>query len=373
MKRSIKLGKYLGIDIYVHYSWLILLAVLTWGLATGWFPENNPGYHKVMYWGAALISTKLLFLSVLLHEMAHSYIAKKNGITVKSITLFLFGGMAGINEQKLTPGKELKMSIAGPVMSLALAALFYFISRADTFFLLDVSATYISRLNLVLAIFNMVPGFPLDGGRVFRAIVWSVTKDFKKATEMATTAGKAFAYFLIFIGLISIFSAGISAIWLVLIGLFLLMLSTLSYDQVVIRDALTGKRIQEFARKRYKSINPHATLQSAYETLKKTDKKMLPVMDGKKINGIIKINQILNKDKDTWGTLRAKDVMTPASRMPKSKPNTHAYKAFVLMATRGLDFLPVNNQVVFLEDLMRYVKLKVTKERLSKSGFTLTS
>jgi len=195
MPGSLRLGKIAGIDIYAHWSWFIILVLLTWSLASSWFAQLFPGWAATIYWIAAFISALLLFVCVLVHELAHALVAQTFGLTVKNITLFIFGGMASIEEDMQRPGVEFRVAIAGPIASFLLAVVAFLLalslrgSNASAEAVLD----YLAVANLLLGGFNLIPGFPLDGGCILRSIIWKVTGDCKKSTCIASSVGQACA------------------------------------------------------------------------------------------------------------------------------------------------------------------------------------
>ncbi|HII72243.1 TPA: CBS domain-containing protein [Candidatus Woesearchaeota archaeon] len=375
MNHSIKVGRYLGIDVYLHYSWFFIFALLAWALATGFFPQQFPGYSEAEYGVLGLVSSLLLFVSVLLHELSHSVVARRNGMKVDRITLFFFGGLAGLHEQKFTPKTEFRMSIAGPMMSLVISMVFLIVYNTVEFFYVSAIAAYLYRINMILAIFNLVPGFPLDGGRVLRSIVWYWTKDFKKATRIATMGGKIFAYVLIFLGLGSIFSGAYGGLWFILIGFFLLLLSTLSYQQVEIKDALAGRKVKQFLIKRFAVFDADMSLKQALAKYFLSDaQEAYPVVKDGKFAGMIMFKDVQSINKRDWMRLRIHEVMMPARKAGRVRLNTGAYTALAMMLKKGLPLMPVFEKkrmvgLVTRDSILRYVKMKEKKEKLEKMGF----
>ncbi len=198
LSRSIPLGRILGIPLGLDYSWFLIFALVTWSLAGSYFPEQYPGWTTELYWTVGLATSLLFFGSVVLHELGHSAIALRNGIPVRSITLFIFGGVAQIGREPGSPGVEFRIAIAGPIMSFALAGLFGALGWFGASIApLAALGTYLAYINGSLGLFNLIPGFPLDGGRVFRAVLWKVTHSFRRATEIAGGAGHLFAWLFI--------------------------------------------------------------------------------------------------------------------------------------------------------------------------------
>ena len=196
MPGSLRIGKIAGIDISIHVSWLIILVLLTWSLATGWFAAFYPGWSSLTYWVVSLLAALLLFVSVLLHELAHSLVARRRGLPVKNITLFIFGGVSNIEQEPTSAGVEFQMSLVGPLMSLLISGLsfllFVIIGRGTS--PLAAILQYLAAANALLGLFNLIPGFPLDGGRVLRSIIWKISGSLSTATRIATVVGQAIAY-----------------------------------------------------------------------------------------------------------------------------------------------------------------------------------
>ena len=260
-KESFSLGHYKNINIEVHFSWFFVVILLTYSLATAFFPLYFQNFTKAEYWIISVIAALLLFLSIFLHELSHSLTALKNKIPIDKITLFFFGGVSSMDDSNITPNKEFKIAVAGPLFSFILAVLFYGISIYFTNKYVYAISFYLTRLNLMIALFNLVPGYPLDGGRIFRAIVWKITKDMRKATKYAATAGKLFAWTLIFLGVFIIISTNnFSGLWYIVLGLFLVYLANASYQQVVLRDILSKVNIEEIITKEITPINYELSL-----------------------------------------------------------------------------------------------------------------
>ena len=239
MKGSLSLGKVLGIPIQLHVSWFLIAILITWTLASGYFPQEYPGWQAATYWLVGAVTAALFFASVLIHELAHSVLALREKVPVKSITLFIFGGVAQIGSEPPTAGAEFRIAIAGPVSSLGLAAIFGGLGAAlGDSAVLAAPLAYLGRINLMLAVFNMIPGFPLDGGRVLRAALWALGGNFQNATKWASRAGRAVAYGFILVGVGQVLLGGglLNGLWIVFIGWFLNNAAESSYQQVVLRD-----------------------------------------------------------------------------------------------------------------------------------------
>ncbi len=225
MYHSLHLGKIAGISLEINASWLIILVLLTVSLALGWFPAAVPGLPQGAYWGLGLIAAVLLFVSVLAHELAHSLVANARGLPVKSITLFIFGGVSNLEKEPRTPGSEFQITIVGPLTSLVIAVICWFIHNALLGVSLPAAAVfgYLAITNALLTVFNLIPGFPLDGGRLLRSILWKATGNLRTATRWATRVGQVIAWLFILAGIWLFFTGNfLDGLWLGFIGWFLL-------------------------------------------------------------------------------------------------------------------------------------------------------
>ncbi len=235
MPGSLHLGKIAGIDIYIHFSWLIIFVFLTWSLATGWFPQLYPGWSTATYWLVSAVAALLLFVSVLLHELAHSFVARARGLPVKNITLFIFGGVSNIQQEPTSPGVEFQVAVVGPVVSLLIGFVAYLLMlplRGSNSPLQGI-LFYLGVTNILLGIFNLIPGFPLDGGRVLRSIVWKASGSLLRATRVATIVGQIIAYLFILLGIWLFFGGNVlNGIWFGFIGWFLLSSAQSANSQV---------------------------------------------------------------------------------------------------------------------------------------------
>ncbi|KPL06415.1 hypothetical protein AMJ71_09735, partial [candidate division TA06 bacterium SM1_40] len=266
MLRRIGLFRLFGIQVSLNYTWFIIFALITWTLAVRYFPSTYPGLSPWVYWLVGAVAALLLFVSVLFHEFSHSLVARRSGLPIKEITLFIFGGVAQMGEDVKDPRTELKMAVAGPAASVLLAVLF---GASAAFFYITVGRsplvavlTYVATLNLILTFFNLVPGFPLDGGRVLRALLWMRTNDIRQATRIASAVGQGFAILLILLGVVSFLSGQlVSGVWLVLIGLFLKQAAELGYRQVMVRRSLMGIKVRELMTAEVVAVDPSLTLE----------------------------------------------------------------------------------------------------------------
>jgi Zn-dependent protease len=305
MPGSLRLGKIAGIDISIHMSWLIIVVLLTWSLATGWFPLNYLGWSTLTYWLISLLAAMLLFASVLLHELAHSLVARRRGLQVKNITLFIFGGISNIEHEPKSPGVEFQMAFVGPLTSLLIAGASYllmFVMQGGSSPLAAILA-YLALTNGLLGLFNLLPGFPLDGGRVLRSIIWKLSGNLRTATRAAALVGQMIAYLMILTGLWLLFGGDvIDGLWIGFIGWFLLSGAQSASSQVVLETLLKGVTVGEV-------MNANPVMVPANMSLQKlVDDLLLPhgwrsafVMQLDQLVGLITLRDIRHIPREHWG------------------------------------------------------------------------
>lgn len=339
MNNSIKLFRIFDIDINLHISWWFILALLSWSLATGFFPESYPGFSNMAYWVVGILSSLLLFASVLMHELSHSLVAQLRHVKVESITLFFFGGVAGITREDMKPSSEFLIAIAGPLFSLFLAGMFFLASITAASVLWVAVTHYLALINLILALFNLIPGYPLDGGRAFRALLNWYYNDLKKATEIAVTVGKFFALFLIFTGIISMFT-GIGGLWFVLIGGFLYFIAGMSYEQVVLKETLKKVKVTELMDKEFFVANPEMKMYDFVNKHYNDEISSYLVMDYK-FSGILNMKAVEKMTVSMQKKVKLEDLAIPLKKIKKVNINDNAYSAFKKFSEQGMDILPV--------------------------------
>ncbi|OHW63266.1 putative zinc metalloprotease Rip3 [Andreesenia angusta] len=306
MKNSITIGKVKGIDIEINISWLVVFGLVTFTLAMSFFPANYPEWSSFARWSLAAIMAIALFGSVLLHELSHSVVSIGLGIDVKKITLFIFGGVAQIEREPDDPVKELKIAIAGPMMSLAIAITTLVASRllslveAPEF--VTVPITYIANVNLILAFFNMIPAFPLDGGRVLRAAIWKAKGDIEVATRIASAAGGVFGYLIIFLGIFLALTGNIvNGIWFVFIGWFINQASQSSYQNLIVNDIFGKIKVRKFMSENPVTVNSSISIKDMVEDyIYKYKYSSFPVKSRDRVIGIVNIERIKSTQRDSW-------------------------------------------------------------------------
>ncbi|MBT3835725.1 site-2 protease family protein [Candidatus Woesearchaeota archaeon] len=338
MAKSLKVLRIFGIDVRLHYSWWFIFLLLTWSLATAYFPEFYQDASSLTYWLMGLSAAVLLFLSVLLHELSHSMVARAKNIKVESITLFFFGGVAGITKEDMKPSSEFLMAIAGPLFSLFLGVIFFLIHTYNGNGIVSAITQYLYQLNFILAAFNLVPGFPLDGGRAFRAILYAYYKDLRKATKIASTVGKIFAAFLIIIGVVGIFSNQGGGLWFILIGGFLYFIAGVSYQQVLVRQVLSKIKVSKLMNKKFKTLSPKMKLDTF---MKSNPEKESYIVQGKGFKGILDLQALETLPSTLQQVVKLEQISRPLSQIKTLSKNETAYQAFRKIALQKLSAIPV--------------------------------
>ena len=345
MTSSIKLGRIFGIPVGLHYTWFIIFILVTLSLAQLFFPNQYPGWGAATYWVLGVVTSLLFFGSVLVHELAHSVVARRFGVPVRSITLFLFGGVASITREVKQPVQELLMSIAGPLSSLALAGLFAAVAAAVRNIAEPVAAAagYLAMINLLLAAFNMLPGFPLDGGRVFRSIVWAITGNYERATRIATGLGQAFAYLFIIAGIFLALTGNLgNGIWLALIGWFMDNAASSSYRQVRLKESLRGYTAADLMRSQCTAIPTGVSLETLVDTrILPEGQRCFMVTDGDDLKGMVTLHEIKRVPRDQWRSTRVEDAMTKVDALHAVSPDEDAYAVLERMDGNDVNQIPV--------------------------------
>jgi len=344
---GVPLGKYFGIPVRLHWSWFIIFVLVTWILGASYFPGTYPGWNRVTYWGIGAATSILFFVSVLLHELAHSRVAQAAGMQVKSITLFIFGGVSQIGQEPGKPAVEFRMAIAGPGTSLVLGGIFWaiFFAARHSVEPLAGLAFWLGYINVALAIFNLIPGFPLDGGRVLRSILWWRSGNVRSATRTASTIGRGVGFLFIFGGIALIFlnrSYWLNGIWLALIGWFLDNAAVGSYRQVALQDMLQGHTVSEVMTRDCQAIPPTATVeQTVHDYILNSGRRCFPVVEDGQALGMVTLHNIKGIARELWPKKTVREVMTPLDKVKSVGPNDGLSTAMQLLNDDDLNQLPV--------------------------------
>jgi Zn-dependent protease/predicted transcriptional regulator len=349
MKAQIKLGRIFGVQIGLHYSWFIIALLIMLSLA-GQFRAQNPAWSDGLRWGLAVITALAFFASIVAHELSHALVAKARGLPVRSITLFALGGVAEIEKEAVDAKTEFWMGIAGPIMSFVIGVICLGAAIAlgwspPEFPQQPVPAMlmWLGYINIVLAIFNMIPGFPLDGGRVLRAIVWWITGNAQRATTIAARVGQVIAFLMIIYGLLQFFrGAGLNGLWIVFIGWFLLSASRESYAQVAITEGLRGVRVGDVMSRDFLTVDGYSNIQTFVEEhLARTGRRCFVVVVNGRPEGIITPTEITAVQRARWPYTTVADVMRPLDEVKTVAPDTPLSDALEVMSKQDLNQLPV--------------------------------
>jgi Zn-dependent protease/predicted transcriptional regulator len=339
---GLRIGRILGIPIYVHASWMIIFVLITMSLAMQ-FTQEHPQWSLVQHWAVGIATSLLFFASVLFHELSHSMVARIYKIRVISITLFVFGGVARIAREPAKAIQEFNIAIAGPLASLFLAAGFY--SLTLFFPYAQMTGALAARLwqtNAALALFNLLPGFPLDGGRIFRAIVWGVTKDFSRATKVAGTSGKVVAYGLIVFGAwYAMRGQWTSGLWLAFIGWFLLNAAQESVAQVAIREALSGLHAADVMSHEVPTVPRNMSLEEYGQEVARTGRRCHLVTTEDRLVGMINVHALNSVARDEWGHMSVQGVMIPREKVLWAKPEEPLLGLLERLVSADVNQMPV--------------------------------
>lgn len=347
MGRGIRVARLFGIDIAIHPSWFIILVLLVWSLGANVFP-NAYDWSQATYWTVAVVAALLLFASVLAHELAHSLIARRQGIPVRSITLFLLGGVASIEREPATPGQEAIMASAGPLTSLIIGggtlAIGWAFQEPQT---VSAILIYLGGVNILLGLFNLLPGFPLDGGRVLRAIIWRRTGSFDRATRAAARTGTALGYLLILAGvLLAITVALVSGLWIGFIGWVLVQASQTTLAFTIAEQRLLHVPVTRVMTAPRGWIPSVVTLEAAaHDYFLGLDARCLPVgHPDAEFEGIVCLTDLQQSERSRWGHDRVHEVMVPREKLAQVGPHASAADALRLMNERDV------NQVAVIDE-----------------------
>jgi Zn-dependent protease/CBS domain-containing protein len=369
---SLSLGKIAGIDIRIHWSWLVIFFLLVWSLSEGFYKDIvDEDWSRSTRWVAGTITTFLFFLSVLLHELSHSLVAKRLGLPVSSITLFIFGGVSALTDEPRSAGDEFKIAIVGPLTSFALGilsgAIFIAIALGgQSESVPGVMSAYLAFINVVLGVFNMLPGYPLDGGRVLRAGLWAKSRNMIKATRWAATAGTVLSYGLIGFGVISALAGGImGGIWMIVIGWFLRNTSEQAYQQLLLRNTLEGRRVSEILNTGFESAPPDiSAAQLVNDYILRRSQRCVPIVVADELLGIVTMTDLRRIPPEEWPTTSAFRAMTPREKLHSVSPEDDLTAVLQAMTEHEIHQIPVLERgrdflgFVTRADLLRLIQIR---------------
>lgn len=376
MPGSIRIFRIAGIDIYINFSWIIILVFLTFSLATGWFAALYPGWATATYWLVSFIAAILLFGSVLLHELAHSFVARARGLPVKSIVLFIFGGVSNIEREPGSPGVEFQMAFVGPLTSLVIGVICYLLLLAMRGSNSPIAAIlgYLAVTNILLGIFNLIPGFPLDGGRVLRSIIWRISGNLVTATRVATVVGQVIAYLFILIGIFFFFTGNfLDGIWLGFIGWFLLSSAQSAGTQTMLRTSFQGVTVSQIMNSSPMTVPANISLQRlVHEYFIPQGLRSALVMQGDQLAGLVTLSDIRHVPQEQWSQTPVGYIMIPLERLHTVTPDQQLNDVLPLMTGRDVNQLPVVQDgrlvgILSRDAIMRFLEVR-RDQRLDRAA-----
>jgi Zn-dependent protease/CBS domain-containing protein len=366
-----RLGRLGGIDIVVHWSWFLIFFLLTWSLAEGLFRHDYPGWSTAAIWLAGAATSLLLFVSVLLHEFAHSVMARRQGMTVTSITLFIFGGVSSLTEEPASPKQEFLIAGVGPGTSFILAGLFGLAGLGLHGTGVGSAALYLAFINALLAVFNLLPGFPLDGGRLLRAAAWARSGNLLQATRVASQAGTILSFVLMAGGLVAILLGGfLTGVWFIVIGWFLRSQSEASFRQVVAHDVLQGISVTAALKRDVHPVSPELSLSSLSDQVLAYNQACLPVVSDDRLLGLVYLRDLQKYPRSQWQSRSVSEVMTPRERLQVVQITDDLAKAAELMSSADVQQVPVMEEGRFAGFVTRtdIIHLIQVRSAMTRSG-----
>lgn len=372
MHSQIKLGRIFGIEIGLHYSWVVIALLIVFSLA-GHFREINPNWGDGIVLLTAVATGVLFFAAIVAHELAHSLIARLRGLPVHSITLFALGGVSQIEKEAADAKTEFFVAIVGPLASfligvalLALSLAFGWSASATPATPVLAMLVWLGYINIVLAVFNLIPGYPLDGGRVLRAVVWWINKDMVRATKIAARTGQAVALFFITVGVYRLFSgAGFAGLWIAFIGWFLLDAAGASYAQVQVTEGLRGVRVRDIMTQDCPTIDGRTNLQTFVdEFLLRTARRCFIVTENGVVEGIITAHEIKETEPQLRPFKTVSDVMRPIDQLRTVAGDTPVIEVLETMGREDVNQLPVVSEgrlegVISRDQVLRYLQTRI--------------
>lgn len=363
------LFKLFGFEIRLDWTWFFLAILITWTLADGYFPIKYPGYSVGYYWIMGFIGSIGLFLSIILHELCHSLVGRLYGIPFTGIKLFIFGGVAKMGAEPPSPKAEFLMAGAGPLLSIGLGVVFYALSRIGIAMNWPILLTgvlhYLGIINFVVAVFNLLPGFPLDGGRILRSILWWWSNNLKWATRIASQGGTWLGFSMIFLGIIQLIQGGlIGGLWMILIGFFLQSISKMSYQELFIKEIFRGDSIKKYVKKDPIYVESDLTLQELVEDyFYRYYHKLYPVMQNGELVGSISFDTVSETEREKWPEIRVMQVMSECSEKNMVDVETDVAKVLEIMRSHMTKRLIVTQEgklygIITLKDLMDVIFIK---------------
>jgi Zn-dependent protease/predicted transcriptional regulator len=371
LRGGVPIGKAFGISLRLHYSWFFIFALVTWALAASYFPSEYPSWSLSVRIAAGLITSVLFFASVLVHELAHSIVSQRQGVPVQSITLFFLGGVSQITSEPKQPADEFRMAIVGPLSSLVIGGVLlgiYFQLRSGNTFAAQFAtaiAYWLGIINLFLGVFNLIPGFPLDGGRVLRSLIWWRSNNLKSATRIASNVGRAVGFLFIVGGIYFIFTGNwFNGIWLALIGWFLESAAVGSYRQLLMQEMLKGHVASEIMSSDCTVIPPDTTIdQVVHGNVLTSGRRCFPVVSGSQILGMMTLHDVKAVPREQWSTETVKEAMTPFDKLKWVRPDEELSSVLRILTENDINQVPVvyDDEIVGMisrENLLNFINIR---------------
>lgn len=370
MGGGIRIGRLFGIEIRLHWSWFIIFLLVTWLLAGQYFPSVDAykGWSTATRWVIGVVTSLLFFASVLAHELAHSLVARGAGLQVSSITLFIFGGVSQLTEEPKSAGSEFRMALAGPGTSLLIGGIcwgIFFATRHSSASPVAGMTFWLGYINVALAAFNLIPGFPLDGGRVLRSILWWRSKDLRRATRIAALIGRGVGYFFIFGGIALIFLGYWSnGIWLALIGWILENAAVGSYRQMALQDILQGHKVSEVMTRDCQAVPSNIAVETLVnDYILASGRRCFPVVDGGQAMGLVSVHDVRAVERRQWPFKTVREIMTPLAKVKQVRPDDDLSSVMQLLTEQNVNQVPVvaENSVIGMvsrDSLLYFIHLR---------------
>jgi Zn-dependent protease/predicted transcriptional regulator len=371
--RQLKLFRLFGFTVRVDASWLVIAFLIAFTLAAGLFPSYYKGLPPSTYWWMGVAGAAGLFVSIVFHEFWHSLVARQYGLPISGITLFIFGGVSEMSEEPQSPSVEFFMAVAGPISSFLLSGIFYLaflVARASMPLPVHAVLAYLAYVNVLLGLFNLLPAFPLDGGRVLRSILWYAKGNLRWATRIASRIGSAFGAAMIFLGIVTFVRGNlIGGVWWFMIGMFLRNASQMSYRQLLIRRALEGEHVYQLMKSDLVTIGPSITLDRLMDDyIFKYHYKMFPVVEDGRLSGVVTINRLKEIPREEWASHTVKELAGTCTEGNTIDPDADATKALEKMNRTGTSRLMVVDHgklvgIIALRDLLSFLSKKLDFEQ----------
>jgi Zn-dependent protease/CBS domain-containing protein len=366
MANSFRLFTIAGIEVGVHISWLVIFALVTWSLASSYFPAVLPRSDQLERWALGAVAAVLLFASVLIHELAHSFVAKARGLEARSITLFIFGGVSSLSGETKRPSTEFVVAIVGPLTSLVLSGIAYLVAvAAPGGSAVEAIASYLALINMLLGLFNLIPGFPLDGGRVLRAIIWQVTRDSRRSTELATAVGRLVAWGFLLWGFWRVLNGDVfGGIWIAAIGWFLQNAASASLEQAVAEQRLRRLRVGDVLRPDPTAVPPNISVAELVERyMLPGARRSVPVVDGDRLVGIVTLSDVRDVPPEVRATTLVRSIMGGRNGLATVTPDRPLRDAIDALGSGDYEQVPVvqDGRLVGLltrADVVRQIQLR---------------